>query len=214
MLVKKKPVIVESYRPWDEKAPAWFEEAILQRTIRERTNGEFEIDTLEGMMIASPGDYIMKGIKGELYSCKPDIYAMTYESAEEPETPAIDYPGNRLLNAFPRRNALNEIYSTGEVDHRGVPVNYSIWRGNHSIMGLTGILFQSGIPGDFHDPEVQEGVEDTDLLEMVHDRLIHMDEYVVNGEWIVQASMGVELAIKKLLEYKSFCRDIGDTSGC
>ena len=211
MLVKKKPVIVESYRPWDEKAPAWFEEAILQRTIRERTNGEFEIDTLEGMMIASPGDYIMKGIKGELYSCKPDIYAITYESAEESETPEINYPRNRLLNAFPRPDALNEIYSTGEVDYRGVPVNYSIWRGNHSIMGMTGILFEKGF---IEEGDYQEGVVDTDLLEMVHDRLVQLQDYVGNGEWIVQAIISIEVAIKNLLAYQDFCRDIGDTSGC
>jgi hypothetical protein len=37
------------------------------------------IDTLEGIMIARPGDYIIRGIKGELYPCKPDIFQETYE---------------------------------------------------------------------------------------------------------------------------------------
>lgn len=38
-----------------------------------------EIDTLEGKMIANIGDYIIKGVKGEFYPCKPDIFEYTYE---------------------------------------------------------------------------------------------------------------------------------------
>ena len=41
--------------------------------------GYIEIETLEGMMKASFGDYIIKGIKGEFYACKPDIFQATYE---------------------------------------------------------------------------------------------------------------------------------------
>ena len=41
--------------------------------------GYIEIETLEGMMKASFGDYIIKGIKGEFYPCKPDIFKATYE---------------------------------------------------------------------------------------------------------------------------------------
>lgn len=40
------------------------------------------IKTLEGLMIASIGDYIIKGVKGEFYPCKPDIFLATYEVAE------------------------------------------------------------------------------------------------------------------------------------
>lgn len=42
-----------------------------------------EIDTLEGMHTASFGDWIIKGIKGEFYPCKPDIFVATYEPAPE-----------------------------------------------------------------------------------------------------------------------------------
>jgi hypothetical protein len=38
-----------------------------------------DISTLEGTMSASVGDYIIKGIKGEFYACKPDIFLMTYD---------------------------------------------------------------------------------------------------------------------------------------
>ncbi len=41
--------------------------------------GYIEIETLEGMMIANFGDYIIKGVKGEFYPCKPDIFQVTYE---------------------------------------------------------------------------------------------------------------------------------------
>lgn len=42
------------------------------------------IDTLEGDMKANYGDYIIKGVKGEFYPCKPDIFEATYEPVEEP----------------------------------------------------------------------------------------------------------------------------------
>lgn len=42
-----------------------------------------EIQTLEGTMLAVPGDWIIKGVKGEFYPCKPDIFAATYEIAGE-----------------------------------------------------------------------------------------------------------------------------------
>lgn len=40
------------------------------------------IGTLEGVMAAAPGDWIIKGVKGEIYPCKPDIFAMTYDAVE------------------------------------------------------------------------------------------------------------------------------------
>jgi hypothetical protein len=49
-------------------------------------NPEFQrlnLDTLEGPMTASVGDYIIKGVKGEFYPCKPDIFKLTYDEAEE-----------------------------------------------------------------------------------------------------------------------------------
>ena len=45
-------------------------------------NGELVIATLEGAMRASLNDWIIKGVKGEFYPCKPDIFAATYEAVE------------------------------------------------------------------------------------------------------------------------------------
>ena len=54
---RKKPVIIEAYQ----------------------TEVEMVISTLEGDMIASPGDWIITGVNGEQYPCKPDVFEKTYE---------------------------------------------------------------------------------------------------------------------------------------
>ena len=46
------------------------------------------IPTLEGDMVATEGDWVIRGIKGELYPCKPDIFAATYEPVEDAEPDA------------------------------------------------------------------------------------------------------------------------------
>ena len=43
---------------------------------------EWRIETLEGSMRVNKGDYVIRGIKGEFYPCKPDIFELTYEQAE------------------------------------------------------------------------------------------------------------------------------------
>lgn len=48
-------------------------------------DGRLYIPTLEGDMAASPMDWIIKGVKGEFYPCKPDIFEATYEPVFEPE---------------------------------------------------------------------------------------------------------------------------------
>lgn len=45
--------------------------------------GELYIKTLEGWMHVSVGDYIIQGVQGEVYPCKPDIFADTYEEVQE-----------------------------------------------------------------------------------------------------------------------------------
>lgn len=47
--------------------------------------GTLDIPTLEGTMTAQPGDWIIKGVKGEVYPCKPDIFEATYEPVLEGE---------------------------------------------------------------------------------------------------------------------------------
>ena len=89
MIYKKKPVLIEAHR-FDGSSTgcselrAWIENGkFLKCQVRTRDIGPFQIETLEGIMTASPGDYIIKGIEGEFYPCKPDIFDKTYERVEE-----------------------------------------------------------------------------------------------------------------------------------
>ena len=76
---RKKPVIIEAeqFIIWDTKNPLQFV------TIHGVTFPVYDltivIPTLEGQHIASNLDWIIKGVKGELYPCKPDIFEATYE---------------------------------------------------------------------------------------------------------------------------------------
>jgi hypothetical protein len=49
------------------------------RTLPDYGGNFLHIETLEGTMTASPGDFIIRGVQGEFYPCKPDIFAETYE---------------------------------------------------------------------------------------------------------------------------------------
>ncbi len=55
---------------------------IIRKSIPQGKIVKIIIETLEGDHIANIGDYIIKGIKGEHYPCKPDIFEMTYEKVE------------------------------------------------------------------------------------------------------------------------------------
>lgn len=54
----------------------------IKRTLKEMLV-DIAIDTLEGTMRVDYGDYIIKGVKGEFYPCKPDIFLTTYEEVIE-----------------------------------------------------------------------------------------------------------------------------------
>jgi hypothetical protein len=77
---RKKPVVIEAWK-WDGVAtsperPEWLRGPNVQANHFEQI---LIITTLEGDMTASVGDWIIQGVKGELYPCKPDIFAATYE---------------------------------------------------------------------------------------------------------------------------------------
>lgn len=77
MNYRKKPVVIQAVQ-WDGTNASDMREFITCEYHLE--NCEFLIiPTLEGNMTASPGDWIIKGVKGEFYPCKPDIFETTYE---------------------------------------------------------------------------------------------------------------------------------------
>lgn len=84
---RKKPVVIEAVPVNDvlqdcwHGLPDWIRDAYEAGTVS-CPIGAVEIRTLEGTMRGERGDWIIRGVKGELYPCKPDIFAETYEPAD------------------------------------------------------------------------------------------------------------------------------------
>lgn len=104
---RKKPVVIEALRFDDvifgangqynvffdstSALPEWMRKALIDEAIFPVSDDppQLVIRTLEGEMLADKGDWIIKGVKNELYPCRPDIFAATYDPAPEPEQ---DFP--------------------------------------------------------------------------------------------------------------------------
>lgn len=91
---RKKPVTIEAIRLLNsndsiEECIEWvfkigMETSLIGKAVTiDDVKGGFYIPTLEGDMKASIGDYIIKGVNGEFYPCKPDIFDKTYEEVTE-----------------------------------------------------------------------------------------------------------------------------------
>jgi len=83
---RKKPVVIETFR-WtgghdQVEDPVWAKDALMKGTIN-IINGELFIHTKEGVMQARSGDYIIRGVQGEIYPCKPDIFEVTYDLVQD-----------------------------------------------------------------------------------------------------------------------------------
>jgi len=103
---RKKPVVIDAVQysrrfGW----PDWFHDAVSRNDIVVHSTGKFaspeepcycEIKTLEGVMRADENDWIIRGVKGEIYPCKPDIFAATYEPVN---------PLRGLLETLPKSDA-------------------------------------------------------------------------------------------------------------
>ncbi len=84
MKFRKKPVVIEAHQFLGafsvDEMPEDFKTALVNHN---KMSGQFwTIETLEGEHFVTVGDWIIKGVKGEFYPCKPDIFALTYELAE------------------------------------------------------------------------------------------------------------------------------------
>lgn len=96
---RKKPVVIDAVQfalceyadkpSFYGEVPDWIKTAEASGTIRPEFRGEdywyLVIRTLEGDMTADPHDWIIRGIKGEIYACKPDIFAATYDLVDGTE---------------------------------------------------------------------------------------------------------------------------------
>jgi len=68
---RKKPIVIEAEQFWPEQ-PTWPPGVVMR-------GAAYFIKTLEGEHVATPGDWIIRGIANELYPCKPEIFELTYE---------------------------------------------------------------------------------------------------------------------------------------
>lgn len=82
MKYRKRPIVIEAIQ-WNginlEELKWFMKEQFKDVTVSE-LSFELQIPTLEGTMTVSIGDYIIRGVNGEYYPCKPDIFQKTYES--------------------------------------------------------------------------------------------------------------------------------------
>ena len=80
---RKKPVVIEAVFYGGEEDYNFLRSFVGNaHPLHQMGDGRVGITTLEGVMAASPGDWIIRGVKGEFYPCKPDIFAATYEAVE------------------------------------------------------------------------------------------------------------------------------------
>ena len=91
MIYRKKPVAIEAIqytgdngleiKEWSDGAA--YESPVLEPSCANPTGAYVQVKTLEGTMTGIVGDYIIRGVKGEYYPCKPDIFDKTYEKVGE-----------------------------------------------------------------------------------------------------------------------------------
>ena len=84
---RKKPIVVEAIK-WDGREETFkiiFDNMPIETRnwLRTTKSNELIIPTLEGEMKANIGDWVVFGIKGEVYPCKPDIFEATYEEVND-----------------------------------------------------------------------------------------------------------------------------------
>ena len=91
---RKKPIVIEAIYHEGEWSPIvqWLQHLAgshfvfspdQQPPITRNEDGSLNVHTREGDMLADVGDWIIQGVKGELYPCKPDIFAATYDPVDE-----------------------------------------------------------------------------------------------------------------------------------
>lgn len=91
MKYRKKPVVIEAFQHDGDLSdrngrfyvPGWAAVAFAEGTLYYKGAGELFVKTLEGDMKVSVNDYVIKGVNGEIYPCKPDIFEKTYDVESE-----------------------------------------------------------------------------------------------------------------------------------
>lgn len=80
---RKKPIVIDAIQPIvDGIKEEWVLSAIKRGIVKRNALGIF-IKTIEGTMMADETDYIIRGVNGEIYPCKADIFQKTYEKVKD-----------------------------------------------------------------------------------------------------------------------------------
>lgn len=80
---RKKPIVIDAIQPIaDGLKEEWISDAIKDGVVTVRSYG-IVIKTLEGTMVADETDYIIRGVNGEIYPCKADIFQKTYDEVKD-----------------------------------------------------------------------------------------------------------------------------------
>lgn len=116
---KKKPVVIEAIQFVDDsdrllEIQEFMGGGLLRVNYEDPENPFIRIETLEGEMKAMVGDYIIKGVNGEFYPCKPDIFKKTYD--EEKETTFLDRLHIELKDLYSKMDKLVPFIDSGKID--------------------------------------------------------------------------------------------------
>ena len=145
---RKKPVIVEAFLLNERGLVSedWFWDAVSRNDIITHSFGEHEPDpawceimTLEGVMVAKTGDYIIRGVNGEIYPCKADIFNKTYDELDMCEKECASE------TAFETVKRLRAEVDKLEADHNHFVVKWAdklkyLEQENHHLCQLNRIL--------------------------------------------------------------------------
>lgn len=164
---RKKPVVVEAVQltaadfnwqaGWDglpfRPLPQWVVDAVesgalVPGTPHNTDYSQWRVTTLEGEHWGSPGDWLIRGVAGELYFCKPDIFAETYEPAA-PSTGTGPEPVAKVDGAQDYRSGKTRIYVTALLEPA------EAWR---EIVESGGYLYAAPPSGSEPDAEMVERV--------------------------------------------------------
>ena len=119
MKYRKKPIVVEAKQFTNESKDSVYRWASSIRMNVEPSTREGKpvllIPTLEGEMVASLGDYIIQGVSGEIYPCKPDIFEKTYELADAT-------PSESAMEMVAKIRQTHTVCSLDQF--RGKPISY------------------------------------------------------------------------------------------
>ena len=118
---RKKPVVIEAFQVPLDGEP--YSEEMME--FLKQCNHDFDpgdgallkllIHTLEGTMEAKSGDWIIKGVKGEFYPCKPDIFAATYEPASKDSSKPLKETSSRISSIAARCVSFPETATQAEI---------------------------------------------------------------------------------------------------